>query len=147
MIELVVDTSTLHRSDHGNVTCIVYFEIDGEPCPDRAWDDFAVTVLGWWCAAAARMARGFSRRERLAFMDGPWRLELDIEPDGSLRGRGMRDSRVRTFGSGDTTELAQSILTGATRVARAIRREGWESAELEGLEDGIETLRSALAGR
>lgn len=142
MLNLVVETTSLRRSAHGSVTAIIYFVGEGDGFPDVGWDDFVVIILVWWLEAVTRIARGFSRREALEFMDGPVSAQLEVGADGMIEVRGCRHGRVlQQLGRVSINTLIPPFLKAAAAILTACRAKGWASDDLDRLADRTEILR------
>ena len=149
MLGLVVQSEGLRRSSSGLITGPIYFILDGHSFPEVGWDDFVVTILGWWLDAITRIVRGLSKRERLRFMDGPPIVEFAVGSDGDIAVSLLRDDTRRTpmqAGRTSRVELARAFLTAGDAVVKACQANGWSDADgVDLLEDKVEILRIAAA--
>ena len=79
---VAVNSQSLSRSARGQITGIVYAEIDGMPFPERQWSDSVVAVLSSWLESLNGLVTGASDSASLRFMDGPFRLDVKRGANG-----------------------------------------------------------------
>jgi len=49
---IALDLATFRQSSQsGNVTGVIYVELESSAFPAREWSDFPVIILGWWTEA------------------------------------------------------------------------------------------------
>ena len=146
MLELVVERSSFTRSASGNVHASIHLVLDGRCFPDERWDDFAVVILGWWNEAVTRMALGFSPREELDFMDGPYSVHLELDPEGEITLRclksGARDVE-EAVGRIALATFIQTLLGASRATLEVCKAHGWGGADFENLSDRVEVLERA----
>lgn len=127
---IAVDFQTFHQSrPGGNVTGVIYLDLDSGEFPERGWSDFPVIILSWWTETLLQLET--ERNEvQWRFMDGPYSANLTaIESDGSA-------SAI------DYEELRKSLLDAAERAAAHCEQHKMSSRDLETLRDNIEGLKA-----
>lgn len=119
---------------------LVYF-------PGRNWDDFVVTVLGWWLESYNRLLARIENIQDFDFMDGPysyriarmgendWRLEL-ID-------RGA-DSVLVTVGHLDIKKSLNSLLSASSTTIKYILNNNLEVNGFSSLEKMHKVLSQQL---
>lgn len=132
---VLVDVESLNRSAHGQVSGIVYVEIDGIPFPERQWSDSIIVVLASWLEALNNLATGISPRTSLRFMDGPFRI--DVQGGGDCVHVSAVDGRRGETLVNETDEDLAAMRT-ATRMAAAQVLQGcsqktWWSPDIDRL--------------
>ena len=60
----------------GNVTGVVFVELESGAFPETGWSDFPVIILGWWTDAFLQLEEPTTREVKWRFMDGPHELTL-----------------------------------------------------------------------
>ena len=72
-----------------NLTFIIFWEHEGLFYPSEDWDDFGLTIIGWWVGTIMRFIAGENEGE-FCFMDGPYSIlatydqaseELELFPE------------------------------------------------------------------
>ena len=113
--------------------------------PDEEWNDFVITVLGWWLDEAINAIE--STNLCLRFMDGPFRVLLDKQNTEDLYQLSVVDQRKLSHGCtsvlGGVTgrEFLRELLQCAGAVLRACMAKKWESTELSLMKDRYDRLR------
>jgi hypothetical protein len=77
-IVISLDLQTFRQSRKtGNVTGVIFLELQHGPFPEAGWSDFPVIILGWWIEAWLQLETSAKRREvQWRFMDGPYYATL-----------------------------------------------------------------------
>lgn len=143
-----IDLTRLGRSGLGeDVTGEIWLDLDGEPFPDAHWDDFIVTLLGWWTNDIRALVADDAAVVTLEFMEGPYGLMLEVTAPNTWRATPTsRASREPLPGSRliEVAELVDSVVRAADAVLVACRLRGWESREISDLERRLRELRAEL---
>ncbi|HTU32709.1 MAG TPA: hypothetical protein VMF66_02780 [Candidatus Acidoferrum sp.] len=79
---LVFDDELLRRGQSGAIWGRIYFDIDGEPFPDRGWSDLVVPIADAWLEALLKMTSGTMARAKVHFMDGPFYVTIALAAPG-----------------------------------------------------------------
>ena len=78
---ITLDLQTFHQSrEGGNITGVIYVELESGAYPEARWSDFPVIILGWWAEALLQLAVPTRREVLWRFMDGPHSLTLTKVP-------------------------------------------------------------------
>ena len=80
--EVLVSTTSLHRSQLGSITGLIAVRAGDIAFPDDNWSDFPVVILGWWMDHCRRIRSGGTAR--CSFMDGPYKFEIHVTPGARL---------------------------------------------------------------
>jgi hypothetical protein len=80
--KIVVGVGSLRPGTVGPATADICLVLDDDSFPMPGWNDFAIVILSAFVEAVLRLRRGASRRETVRFMNGPFRVELEVSPDG-----------------------------------------------------------------
>jgi hypothetical protein len=74
---IALDLATFHQSSqNGNMTGVIYVELESGAFPAKGWSDFPVIILGWWTEALLQFEVPTRSEVRWRFMDGPHSLTL-----------------------------------------------------------------------
>ena len=128
---IAVDLQTFQQSrPNGNVTGVIYLELESGQFLERGWSDFPVVILGWWTEAFLQLEINNRRDVQWRFMDGPYSATLTpIQSAGS----------TSAF---DYKELRKSLLDAAERAVAHCEQHKMFSRDLEKLRDNIQGLSS-----
>lgn len=136
-----VTDETIERLAAGKAaTGLVCVEVDGEPFPEKQWDDFVLVVVDAWISNSMTLAGGSIEVEN-RFMDGPWSLRVRREP-------GSAEVRVGVFREGRcvspcATVPYRRLLAILRGTARSLLNELAERGVTRGEE--LDRLRGSLA--
>jgi hypothetical protein len=75
---LIVDVETLQVRPPGPAIAGIWLETESGAFPASGWSDFVVVILSWWAGALVRIIRSKGDRMRVAFMDGPYAVDVAI---------------------------------------------------------------------
>jgi len=124
------------------VTGEVWFSIDGVDFPSRNWNDFAVTILGWWVEAAISLAAG--EEATFGFMDGPWLVEAKPLPNQAAELVFIDDHSpsptIVATRSLPQVEIRNEIRRAAALVISVCVSGGWHTQELDLLRERTAVL-------
>lgn len=71
------------RSKSGSIWGTVYFQIgESQFFPDKGWTDLVAAFVGGWLEGLLRIAEGISMKERVAFFDGPFAVDISMPQRG-----------------------------------------------------------------
>ena len=74
---IALDLQTFHQSrEGGDVTGVIYVELESGAFPETVWSDFPVIILGWWAEALLELDVPTRHEVLWRFMDGPQSLTL-----------------------------------------------------------------------
>jgi len=131
---IALDLQTFHQSrEGGNVTGVIYVELESGAFPEMGWSDFPVIILGWWVEALLQLEAPARREVLWQFMDGPHSLTLN---------------KVASTVSSGALALAQvqsSLLETAERVVAYCERHNMFSKDLELLSGSFQRLKANQA--
>ena len=141
--EIVIFEETIEQQASGAITGVLFIKLSHRGFPDDRWNDFIVTVLRWWLAAAARLANTTLETESFEFMDGPFRIECVTGGELVFCRCVDRRGSMKTLASFQTTvgDLCSKVVAAAHRVLEACRNKGISSGETELLSRDL-SLRS-----
>ena len=124
---IALDLQTFHRSrQSGNVTGVIYLELEGAAYPERGWSDFPVIILGWWAEAWLQLEMPTRREVQWRFMDGPHTARLIKVPGARLH----------------SPQVYTSLLEAGERVVAHCEQNGMISRDLELLRDNVRRLKA-----
>jgi hypothetical protein len=119
----------------------IFWQHTQESYPTDSWMDFGAILLGWWIVATLKLLRG-ERHQDLVFMDGPYRLSLELGDDGSTITCTAPNSTIRWITSLD--ELANEVRSSALAVIRQLEQFGIDQKERRALQIGLAQLQKSL---
>jgi hypothetical protein len=135
-MRIVYDPSSIHRSNSGSVTGVVYFDFgaDGQ-FPVAGWNDFVVVIATWWLAAFDEI--GDAKTPAVfRFMDGPFWISADRRQGSKVRLCCVEDRR----GAGpvrevlvDQVELQRELVGFARAVSQSCDAAHIASTDLDNL--------------
>lgn len=145
-VDIIADTSSLHRSAMGSITGHLFLRAPTGDFPETNWSDFPVVVLAWWVEGVAGLVAGNHRSFQGLFMDGPFAFVVERGSNSSGRiALGQRGSEV-SVGIVDIAALLQSTVVAGARVAQACRARNWSSSDLDELERVVAQAQRMGAG-
>ncbi|KEQ16543.1 hypothetical protein [Endozoicomonas numazuensis] len=125
-------------------TGIILFDLSGYQFPSKNWDDFVVTIMGWWLRAIIDLKTGASRKEELYFMDGPYLVTVEKRNTSMCSLFFMeRDIAVlKTVDLYPLDDLADSLLSAAQQVYSTCLEHQWqdEDKDVKYLKERIDQL-------
>jgi hypothetical protein len=134
-MEIVVDPHSFYMSATGSITGIVWVSNGAVDFPGKAWSDFPVVILSWWCDQTNELT-GVGSSAKFLFMDGPFEIQMISEGASSLRVQFIeRDNSSERLGVFTTSiENWNDALRAAiaTTLAECERR-GWSTSDTERL--------------
>jgi len=130
LVEVKVDSSSLHRSSTGSITGGIWLDISSRAFPAPKWNDFVVLILEEWLSTSVNLYDGSAKFGRCRFMDGDHWFEIERRRTDvwSLRCSGGVDTaeiEPRTFMS--------SMVSCANEIFAACTKQGWHD-DVRGLE-------------
>lgn len=139
----------ISRSASGALIGTLYLKLGDRCFPDVAWSDFVVVVLEWWCSALQRLHQGESGPVTVPFMDGPYRVELELLANGrldvTLLMSGARHDQEIDRAMIDGNQLTHSVIIAARAALRECRERGWGSRDIDALGDSLDVLLACTA--
>ncbi|MFI9380777.1 hypothetical protein [Kutzneria sp. NPDC052558] len=84
MVEIDVDVESLSASRSGAIWGDVWFTMNGDPFPERGWNDLVIALLVEFQAALGVVDGGDSVR-RVRFFDGPYWVEFESLGQGGVK--------------------------------------------------------------
>ena len=115
---------------NGNVTGVIYLELESGQFLERGWSDFPVVILGWWTEAFLQLEINTRSDVQWRFMDGPYSATLTpIQSAGS----------TSAF---DYKELRKSLLDAAERAVAHCEQHKMYSTDLEKLRGNVRQLKA-----
>ena len=128
---IAFDLQTFQQDrEGGNVTGVIFLELNGGAFPERGWTDFPVIILGWLSDALLQLEVPTRREVQWLFMDGPHLVTL-TKAEGSVLGRGY-----------DLSQVHSSLLEAAQRVVTHCDQHRMFSNDLEALRDNLQRLKA-----
>jgi len=157
-VQVTVALESLTQSARGAIFGEIAVQVVEKRFPGPGWNDFVVVVLGWWSEQCTGLLRGSNHQAELAFMDGPFFMNVEVASSSSwtiqfLRrrassGPAMTESQPV---AGLPTELrvaplefSRSLVLQGGEVLHECSQRGWETAELDSLGRENDSLRSLL---
>ena len=142
---LVIEPETLRVNEAGSATGNIWLDLNGKAFPADDWNDFIVVVTGWWVAALLRLVSGERTRENVPFMDGPYSVEVTLDPSGILRFKALRDigDRKNEIASGDepAEDFILALISQSRALLHACRVQGFSSKDVEALQIRVDALK------
>src|ERR1043166_5263640 len=93
---ITLDLPTFRQnSQNGNVTGVIYVELESGAFPAKGWSDFPVIILGWWTEALLQLEVPARREVKWRFMDGPKALTL-TKVEGAIPSDAVAFERVQS---------------------------------------------------
>jgi hypothetical protein len=122
---IALDLQTFQQSrESGNVTGVIYVELQSGAFPVTGWSDFPVIILSSWAEALVELETPMRREVQWRFMDGPHSLTLTIV-SGDVPNNAVPFAQVR-----------DSLLEAAERVVSYCKEHRMLSKDLETLNVG-----------
>ena len=147
-ISLVVTPSSFERLKTGNVFGEIYLDYGSGQFPARGWTDFVLRVSTWWLDAIYSLHTKAGDRGQVYFMDGPFRIDLSIDPGDVITLRLVEDRRTRENIHPELRVESRVVLADAVSAAGRIlaecRLRGWQNKDFLALEDLYEGVRSEV---
>jgi len=131
---------------HGLVTGVIFFDLDTFQFPEREWNDAVVVIVGWWLAGLVDFVTGISDEIELRFMEGPYLLSIRREDGDECQIHCIERaiSREKFQCRGSALNLLRSTLRVATRLQRVCGQSGWQSVDIETLDDLVSDARKLV---
>jgi hypothetical protein len=128
---ITLDLHSFHQSrPSGNVTGVIYVELESGAFPETGWSDFPVIILSWWIEAWIQLEAPARRKVQWRFMDGPHSLTL-------TKVEGVVSGDVLVFGRAES-----SLLEAAERVILHCDQHKMFSRDLETLRMNVGRLNA-----
>src|SRR5712675_1597226 len=129
---IALDLATFRQSSQsGNVTGVIYVELESSAFPAREWSDFPVIILGWWTEALLQLEVPTRREVKWRFMDGPHSLTL------------TKVERAISSGAWAFERVQNSLCEAAERVISYCEQHKMSAKDLETLRTNVRQLKSA----
>jgi len=128
---ITLDLHSFHQSrPSGNVTGVIYVELESGAFPETGWSDFPVIILSWWIEAWIQLEAPARRKVQWRFMDGPHSLTL-TKVEGVVSGDALGFGRAEN-----------SLLEAAERVIFHCDQNKMFSRDLETLRMNVGRLNA-----
>jgi hypothetical protein len=140
-VELIEESISF--TGRGLITGILFFDFGIFQFPEREWNDAVVVIVDWWLTALIRLATGQTEEAELRFMEGPFWLSVRRESGDECQLQCIEGSRaqVQFQCQISAVKLLRSTLRIATRLQRVCYQNGWQSVDIEALEDKVSTAQ------
>lgn len=139
-------SSTSVERSQGATTGVLWLELSGTPFPAVGWNDFVIPIMSALVEAAASLVVGDGGPHPIHFMQGPYLLELELEPD-ALKLRGLRTDRGQGFVASSRVpaiDFAQEVLLAGEAALNASGQVGSPGLDEARLKQGLLRLRQCL---
>ncbi|KEQ18658.1 hypothetical protein [Endozoicomonas numazuensis] len=136
-------SESLSKSDFsGEITGVIFFSLGSFQFPEQGWDDFAVTIMGWWLRALIDLKTGASEEEKLLYMDGAFSVMVEKRSTSICCLHFIKgDTQVlKTMDLYPLSDLADSFLSTAQQLYSACLDHQWISDDIDLLKERIEQL-------
>ncbi|MGI9282095.1 MAG: hypothetical protein ACR2PX_21035 [Endozoicomonas sp.] len=138
------DSYKVYGSISKAVIGIILFDLAGYQFPGKNWDDFIVTIMGWWLRAIIDLKTGASKKEDLYFMDGPFLVTVE-KRNASMCSLYFIERDIAVLKAVDLyplDDLADSMLSAAQQVYSACLEHQWqdEDKDVKDLKERIDQL-------
>jgi hypothetical protein len=143
-VRIVVDAKTIRPGSAGPATGDVWIVLGQREFPFQNWNDFVVVILEAWAAVVVRILRGFSKLERVHFMEGPYMVEVSCASGGLLRLRAVeRAQQEQEIACEDTRALdfIDGLVVCSEEVLAACRQRNCWSVDADRLEAILPLMR------
>jgi len=82
------------RSKSGAIWGTVYFQVgDNQFFPGQGWTDLVAAFVGVWVEGLLRVTDGICKKERVAFFDGPFAVDVSMPQKGFVNLDFVRDEK------------------------------------------------------
>lgn len=126
---VALDLATFQQSPSGgNVTGVIFLQLETGPYPEEGWSDFPVIILGWWTEAHLKIAKRAAREVVRRFMDGPYAATFSRADAPAV---GLEYEKVK-----------RSLLEAAEKVIAHCAEHKMSNPDLAVLRKNVEKLRS-----
>jgi hypothetical protein len=139
-----VDTSTLSLSSFGSITGVVFIRSESACFPEEGWNDFAVTILGWWLEPLPRILQKKTRQWDLRFMDGPCTARLTQERGDTWSLASLHNDRQVFKVPVSCLGFITSLIRAARTLLAACEKRGWQTPEMDHLASTVRMLQSQI---
>lgn len=136
MCKVVIDPRSFEGGSGAPISGIIYVELDGNAFPDGRWSDFPAVILGWWLDGMIRLRSRSAHTATLAFMDGPYLIELDGRSQTRWRAVAKRSAAHSTIvleSEVSGPQLIESIVRATDMVLSECDRRNWRGGDIEDL--------------
>jgi hypothetical protein len=128
---IALDLQTFQQSrESGNVTGVIYVELESGAFPEVGWSDFPVIILSWWAEALLQLAMRTRRKVLWLFMDGPHSLVL-TKVTGAVPTCALEFKQVES-----------DLLEAAQRVIAYCEQHKMFGADLKTLRENVQRLKA-----
>lgn len=132
MIEIVVDSASLHQSGSGGILGSIYIRSQKGAFPEEAWSDFPVVLLAWWINGLSDFVAGRAYSFEGRFMDGPFTFV--VESDFIRWKEGGDEISTEVI---DIQSMYQSAISTGKTVALTCRQNNWKGSDVDELERAV----------
>ena len=133
MIALDLQTFQQSHGSDGNVTGVIYVELESGAFPGTGWSDFPVIILNWWAEALLELGIRTRREVLWRFMDGPYCLTLTKVTGTVPRG-------ALTLG-----QIESSLAQAAQRTVEYCEQQQLFCGDLAALRENVQRLKANQA--
>lgn len=130
---------SMHNSLITGPICV---ELAGSRYPAAGWDDFVVTILGWWCDALAGLT---TKPVLFEFMDGPHVFRIHPQRE-DLAVVYLDHERERARAAVPRKQVVSAVEFAARSVLDECQRRGWHDREIEKLSERLARLAEMNEG-
>jgi hypothetical protein len=137
MVDIVVDTASLHRYESGSIIGRVFLRGATGSFPEERWSDFPVVVLSWWIDGLRELVSRQSNSFQGLFMDGPFSFVVESGANGSgyiAWGRQGTETAVEIV---NVETLLKSAVEAGRLIVHSCRERNWSCIDVENLEHAI----------
>jgi hypothetical protein len=144
-----VQPQTITISKHNCVTGHISITIREITFPENNWDDFIVTILGWWLTSTIEVISGKESKGYCYFMDGPYKFEIEASSKDVWKCRflergSLENEKCILEEFIEPQPLLDSLLDSSSVVINLCHEKGWISKELNLLENQYSKLKSLI---
>ena len=141
MIGIVVNVDSLEHSTSGNIIGQICLRGPSGYFPSETWRDFPAVILAWWVEGLGLVASGDRRSFVGEFMEGPFSYRINAGEGEIGRiawGELGAEADIATV---SIPALLQSAISAGRIISESCRARGWQSNELERLEQVLPESR------
>ncbi|MDQ1920351.1 hypothetical protein [Massilia pseudoviolaceinigra] len=144
---LTTDPSTVKTRPNGSATGVLFLNIGGVAFPTEGWDDFVVTILGWWAQALLRLSVNDRCTVTVPFMEGDYAVKVLKTSAATFEFRavnGISSGFETATGEAAARPFIDSFILQSHRILGECKQQGWWSANEDALASSLEALEYEL---
>lgn len=151
--EVIVIRDSLQKISSCLIHGTIFLKRGAENFPTYGWNDFVTVILEWWLRALLPLFLGEAKHAELLFMEGPYKVDIDIVGPGIVavkfvdRGRSQLEKLHSSTSNEDLLTFIEVICNACDLILKQCRTLDIQNVAIDRLNNTLQVTRSSLRNK